>query len=103
MQAATGAVKTKNSFYRAKYNSLIFRLGSKNKAKVAIANRMARAIYHIIKYPAARYKDLGEVRVDTQEQQIKRAIKKLEKLGVKVNYYHHKHYMEAKKDFVIGL
>ena len=103
IQAATGAVKKKNSYYRAKYNTLTFRLGSKNKAKVAIANRLARAVYHIIKHPSIRYKDLGEVRVDTVEQQIKRSITKLKNLGVKVDYYQHKKFVDAKRDVLVTL
>ncbi|MBX7231329.1 MAG: hypothetical protein K1X29_04495 [Bdellovibrionales bacterium] len=31
--------------YRAKYNELVFKLGSKNKAKVAIANRLTSSIW----------------------------------------------------------
>ncbi len=50
----------RGSFYRAKYNKLVFRLGCKNKAKVAIANRLARAIYKIL--AGDKYKELGYMR-----------------------------------------
>lgn len=84
MQAANAAIKKKNSFYRAKHNRLRFSLGSYNKATVAIANKLARVIYHIIKNPNERYKELGEIRVDKIEQQTKRAVNKLKKLGYDV-------------------
>ena len=82
--AAVGAIKTKGSYYRAKHNRLRFALGSYNKATMAIANRLARAVFHIISKPGEHYKELGEDRVDKKEQQIKRALKKLKELGVEV-------------------
>ncbi len=101
IQAATGAVKKNESYYKAKYNSLKFRLGCKNKAKVAIANRIARVIYILIKYDNEEYKDIGHLRVDSTEKQINRSIKRLKNLGVKVNYYHHKKYVEAKREITL--
>lgn len=84
VQSAVGAIKKKNSFYRAKHNQLRFSLGSYNKATVAIANKLARVIYHIIKNPKKRYKELGEFRADKKEQQTKRAVNKLKALGYQV-------------------
>jgi len=101
IQAATGAVKKKNSYYKAKYNRLIFKLGSKNKAKVAIANRMARAIYHIIK-DKVRFKDIGAVRADTTDHQIRRAINKLKSLGVDVQFHYHQKIVEATKPVTVA-
>ena len=46
----------------------------------SIANKLARVIYHIIKDPKDRYKELGEIRVDKVEQQTKRAVSKLKAL-----------------------
>lgn len=97
IQAAQGAIKKKNSYFRAKHNQLRFKLGSYNKATVAIANRLARVIYHIIKDKNARYKDLGQNRVDTTEQQIRRNIAKLKSLGVQVQYHKLTKIVEAKK------
>jgi phage terminase Nu1 subunit (DNA packaging protein) len=91
-----GAIKKKNSYYRAKHNQLRFRLGSYNKATVAIANRIARALYHIIKNEKMRYKDLGTIRVDTTDQQIRRHIAKLKALGVEVQFHNHR-IIEAKR------
>jgi transposase len=58
IEVAWAAVKKKDSYYRDKYYRLRSRLGSK-KAIVAIAHRISKAIYHIIKFGAS-YKELGE-------------------------------------------
>jgi transposase len=57
IEVAWAAIKTKNSFYRAKYYALKARRGAK-KAIVGIAHRILKAIYHIIKNGAV-FKDLG--------------------------------------------
>lgn len=57
IQVAWAAIKKKNSFYRAKYFSLKARLGPK-KAIVAIAHRILKALWYIIK-KGDRFKDLG--------------------------------------------
>jgi hypothetical protein len=94
IQAANAGVKDKKSFYRAKYNHLKFKLGSANKAKVAIANRMARAVYHVIK--GAKYKELGYLRVESQDQRIRKLIAKLKSEGVDVQYHTHQKIVQAK-------
>lgn len=76
----------KGSYYRAKHARLTFQLGSRNKATVAIANRMARAIYHIIKVPGLRFKELGALRVEPREHQIKRRLGQLRALGLNVQH-----------------
>jgi transposase len=86
VNAAKGASRTKNSYYRAKHQRLTFQLGSRNKATIAIANRICRAIYHIIRDPDCRYKDMGQLRVDSVENQIRRKINQLRALGLTVNY-----------------
>jgi len=58
----------RGSFYRAKYNKLRYRLGSANKAKVAIANRIARSIYKIL--AGDKYKEIGYMRGDPHEMKI---------------------------------
>jgi len=58
VQVAWAAVKTKGSYYKAKYYKLKARRGAK-KAIVAIAHRIAKAIYKIIKH-GDTYRDLGE-------------------------------------------
>ena len=58
IEIAWPAIKKKGSYYRAKYYALRARLGPK-KAKVAVAHRILKAIYHVIKYDTP-FKDLGE-------------------------------------------
>jgi transposase len=58
VEIAWSAVKKKRSYYRSKYYRLKARRGAK-KAIVAIANRIMKAVFHIIKYGTS-FKDLGE-------------------------------------------
>jgi len=58
IEVACGAVRTKRSYFRAKFFSLRSRLGPK-KAIMAIAHRILKAIYHVIKH-GEKFKDLGE-------------------------------------------
>lgn len=57
IQVAWAAIKKKDSYYRAKYFSLKARLGP-YKAIVAIAHRILKALWYIIK-KGQRFKDLG--------------------------------------------
>jgi transposase len=57
-EVAWAGIKEKRSYYRAKYFSLRSRLGPK-KAITAIAHRILKAVFHIIKHGAS-FKDLGE-------------------------------------------
>jgi transposase len=58
VEIAWAAVKTKGTYYRDKYYRLRARLGPR-KAIVAIAHRILKAIYAIIKH-GDEYKELGE-------------------------------------------
>lgn len=62
-------------------------MGSKNKAKVAIANKLARVIYKIL--AGEKYKDLGYMRGDPREQKIKSLLAQLRSLGVEINNHTH--------------
>lgn len=95
VQASMGAIRTRRSYFHAKHNALRFRLGSYNKATVAIANHLSRAVYHLLQDPKARYQDLGALRADPKEQQVKRLIRKLEALGVDVDFHTHQTIMQA--------
>ena len=53
---------------------------------MAIANRICRAIYHILKNANARYKDLGWVRVEDADRAIRRKIGQLRAMGLTVDY-----------------
>jgi transposase len=58
IEVAWAAVKVKGSYYRDKYYRLKARRGSK-RAVVAIAHRLLKALYHVIKDGVA-FRDLGE-------------------------------------------
>jgi transposase len=75
VEVAWSAVKKKGSYYKDKYYRLKSRLGPK-KAIVAIAHRIAKAIYHIIK-DGVPFKDLGDKYLAQQNKEAKlRYIKK---------------------------
>ena len=58
VEVAWAAVKKKKSYYKDKYYKLKARRGAK-RAIVAIAHRLLKAVFHIIKHGAV-FKDLGE-------------------------------------------
>lgn len=58
IEVAWAAVRTKGSYYKDKYYRLKARRGAK-RAVVAIAHRITKAIYYIIKH-GRPYEDLGE-------------------------------------------
>jgi transposase len=57
IETAWAATKKKDSYYKAKYYSLKMRRGPK-RAIVAIAHRMLKAIYHIVKHGGS-FQELG--------------------------------------------
>lgn len=85
----------RGTFYRAKYNKLVFRLGSSNKAKVAIANRLARAIYLIL--GGDKYRELGYMRGDPHERKIERLVNQLKALNVDIKYIRHQMIVSDRK------
>lgn len=66
-----------------------------NKAKVAIANRLARAIYKVL--GGATYKDLGYMRGDPVEKQIEVLVRKLKSLGVDIKHERHQMIVSREK------
>lgn len=95
IQAANGAKQKKGSYYRSKYRKLQSRLGSANKAKVGIANRIARAVYKVM--GGAPYKDLGYMRGDPTEKQIEQLVRKLKSLGVDIRHENHQMIVATRK------
>jgi ATP-dependent protease HslVU (ClpYQ) ATPase subunit len=87
IQAANGAKQKRGSFYRSKFRKLQSRLGSPNKAKVAVANRIARAVYKVL--AGDKYKDIGYMRGDPVEKQIESLVRKLKNLGVNIHHQNH--------------
>lgn len=66
VEVAWAAVKTKGTYYRDKYWRLRYRLGPK-KAIVAVAHRIIKALYFIIK-KGQRYKELGDGYLDRNKE-----------------------------------
>jgi transposase len=81
VQAATSAVKTKGTFYQAKFIQLCKRRGYK-RAIVAIAHAMLIALYHMIRDDQS-YRELGTDRFKkrSDEQRTPSLVKQLESLG----------------------
>lgn len=95
IQAANGAKQKRGSFYRSKYRKLQSRLGSSNKAKVAIANRLARVIYKVL--GGSVYKDIGYMRGDPLEKQVETLVRKLRNLGVDIKHENHQMIVSTRK------
>lgn len=84
VDVAWAAIKKKSSYYRAKYYRLKARRTAK-KAIIAIAHRILKAVYAIIKHGAS-YRELGEQYLDHQSRARKLARLKIEarQLGYKL-------------------
>lgn len=84
VQVAWAAIKTKESYYKAKYYKLKARRGAR-KAIVAIAHRIAKGVYNIIKNGDS-YKDLGEDYLNKPNKQkiLKNLEKRADELGMKL-------------------
>jgi transposase len=82
IEVAWAAVKKKDSYYRAKYFKLKSRRGAK-KAIVAIAHRISKAIYNIIKN-GDTFMDLGEDYLNTKTKQ--RVIHNIKKRANQLGY-----------------
>ena len=84
IEVAWAAIKKKGSYYRAKYFKLKARRGPK-KAIVAIAHRISKAIYNIIKN-GDTFRELGEdyLTAQTKQRTIKNIKQRAKQLGYKL-------------------
>lgn len=84
VEVAWASVKKKGSYYRAKYFKLKSRRGAK-KAIVAIAHRISKAIYNIIKHDQI-FTDLGEeyLTVQTRQRAVNTIKRRANQLGYKL-------------------
>ena len=84
VEAARGAVNTQDSALRARYRRVMRHRGH-NKAVVAVAHAMLRAIYHLLA-EGTTYRELGADYYDRRHQQrvTRRAIQLLERQGYRV-------------------
>ena len=83
-EVAWAAARTKNTYYQAKYHRLRTRRGHK-KAIVAVAHRILKCLYHIIK-DGVRYTELGIDYLDkkTKTAKLYRLQKQAESLGFRL-------------------
>ncbi len=84
VQCAWAATRTKKTYLRSKYDSLVGRRGKK-RALIAIGHKILIAAYHILQDKVA-YKELGEEFLQElrKEKQIKRHIQLLKEMGVEI-------------------
>ena len=88
VQCGWAASRTKNTYLRSKYDSLVVRRGKK-RALIAIGHKILIAAYFILKDKTA-YKELGgEFLINRKkDKKVTQLIKQLKDLGVEVNYEH---------------
>lgn len=86
VQCAWAATRTKGTYLRSKYDSLVGRRGKK-RALLAVAHKILIAAYFIIKEKEP-YKDLGGEFLEkkSREKRIKRHLQQLRELGVNVSH-----------------
>ena len=84
MECAWAATRTKDTYLRSKYDSLILRRGSK-KALIAVGHKILIASYFILK-DKVPYKELGSdyLRNRNKGNRIKKHLKLLKELGVEI-------------------
>jgi len=84
VQCAWAATRTKGTYLRSKYDSLVVRRGKK-RALIAVGHKILIAVYFILK-DKTEYKELGAEHLQEirKEKQIKRYLKLLKELGTEV-------------------
>lgn len=84
VQCAWAATRTKGTYLRSKYDSLVGRRGKK-KALIAVGRKILIAVYFMLR-DKVTYKELGAEYLEkrTKDKQVKRYMQRLKELGVKV-------------------
>jgi len=86
MECAGAAVKTKGCHLTAKYHKLCAQLGSKKKARMAIAHKLALIIYEVVGKNLAYFEPKPKPQSEKTKRRIyQKSIKDLERLGYKVS------------------
>ncbi len=85
IEAARAAARTKNTYLSAQYRRIAARRGA-NRAAVAVAHTILVMIYHMLQRQLSYY-ELGATYYDERDKQalVRRTVRRLEKLGYKVN------------------
>lgn len=84
-EAAWGASRTKNSYFRAQYQRLAARRGKK-RAIVAVAHSLLEVVYHLLKSNELEYRELGyDYFNKLQPDRLRRyLVRRLQSLGYEV-------------------
>lgn len=84
VQCAWAATRTKGTYLRSKYDSLVGRRGKK-KALIAVGRKILTAAYFMLR-DKVTYKELGADYLEkmTKDKQIKRYVQRLKELGIEV-------------------
>jgi transposase len=84
VELAWGATRTKGTFYRAKYNSIVGRRGKK-RALIAVGHKILCATYHILNEKVS-YKEVGIEYFEKRKQKnrLERLKRELKEFGYKV-------------------
>ncbi len=84
VEAAWGAVHTRDSYLAALYHRLAARRGAK-RAIVAVAHAILVIVYHLLRAGTA-YRELGGNYFDERDRQgtVRRAVRRIERLGYRV-------------------
>ena len=84
VQFAWAATRTKNTYLRSKYDSLVVRRGKK-RALIAVGHKILIAAYFILK-DKVKYKELGAefLQEKKKDKQAKYYLKKLKDLGFEI-------------------
>ena len=84
VEAAWGAVHTRDSYLAARYHRLAARRGAK-RAIVAVAHALLVSVYHLLR-EGTSYRELGGNYFDERDREAttRRSVRRLERLGFKV-------------------
>ena len=86
MECAGGAIKTKASHLKVKYHKLCSQLGSKKKARMAIAHKLARIVYQVLGQNIAYFEPQPKPQTErTKRKILQKSVRDLERLGYKVS------------------
>jgi len=89
VQCAWAATRTKNTYLRKKYDSLVGRRGKK-RALIAVGHKILIAAYFILK-DKIKYKELGAefLQEKKKDKQVKYYLKQLKELGAEIEIKNH--------------
>jgi len=86
MECAGAAVKKENCHLKPKYHKLSAQLGSKKKARMAIAHKLAVIVYEVLGQNLTYFEPKPKPQTEKTKRKIyQKSIRELERLGYKVN------------------